>query len=398
MYKKIRQHRHTGQYSVLMPILFTLLVSPFVHAIPDRTSGTVVIYTGFAASASPNAPADAGKTARIAQKQAENEPAPLPDLTVESLDGGATRTDAQTLLLSGTLTATVKNGGGAPAPANISLKAFFDINLNGTYEAGLDISLGDAFIENALAAAESTAIDIAVSGQMPFRDAPLTVWADSSQSVPESNEENNFSADSKHCVSSGGALEPVLKWERNGGRVAHAPITGPLLDTDENGVIDEHDTPAVIVLEGYSLAALDGKTGAVLWRNERSFRTYGVTPALGDIDGDGKPEIIAYLPERKVIVLNNDGTEKWISEAIFDEETVLALSGPAIADLDADGQAEIIAANIVLNADGSVKWAGSPTSTLTPIAVDLDKDGAPEVVTGRHVYRADGSLYWSFPN
>ncbi|MCP4698831.1 MAG: hypothetical protein GY862_18565, partial [Gammaproteobacteria bacterium] len=126
---KHRSHCCSSLHKLLVPLIF-LCGSPFIHA-------------------------EAG-----------------PDLSAEQLDAGAVRTDPQTLLLSGTLAVTVKNGGGAPAPANISVTVFSDTNLNGAYDAGIDASLGEAFIENPLAAAESITLDIAVNGQMPFRDAP----------------------------------------------------------------------------------------------------------------------------------------------------------------------------------------------------------------------------------
>jgi hypothetical protein len=325
----------------------------------------------------------------------------LPDLLVE-VDNTAVQTEPQTLAVSGSITAQVNNAGTAPTSGQTTLLAFYDVDLNGVYDKEADITLGQAVLEKALAVAESATVDIALAGELPFRDAPINVWVDNAQTVVESDEQNNVGTTAKMCevVPEIGTFEPVLKWEAKGGTVAHTPIVGPLQDTNGDGLINQNDTPAVIVLYGFSsgpMVALDGKTGRELWRNNSRFLTYGATPALGDIDADGQPEVVTYL-NGKIIAINNDGTEKWRSE--------LALvgmradnSGLTLADLEGDGQAEILAGNMVLNSDGSLKWRGFSSRTRydisIPIVADLDRDGSPEVIMGEYVYRANGDLYWN---
>jgi hypothetical protein len=82
-------------------------------------------------------------------------------------------------------------------------------------------------------------------------------------------------------------------------------------------------------------------------------------------------------------------------------------ASPAVADLDGDGRMEVIAAAyslFVLNGeDGSLQWSADPPgSRVWPgvVVADLDDDGDLEVVTGQgggylNVYDHAGNLVWS---
>jgi len=322
----------------------------------------------------------------------------LPDLRITHIDPPS-HFDPQTLTLSNQIIVDIENAGTAPTSQNIAFLAFHDTDNNGMYQADSeDILLGKAVIEHNLAVDETLSVAIPVAGQLPFRDAPITVVADSRQLIAENKKENNVRSSSVDMcqMNSDIGFEPVIKWEKGndtgepyGSTVSHTPIVGPLLDTNGDGLINQDDTPAVIVMYGGfvgPMIALDGKTGEELWRTDIIFtRIWGMTPALGDIDGDGRPEIIALLDKRP-IAINNDGTEKWRSEF---STTPVEFMGITLADLDGDGQGEIIAGRMVYNSDGSVKWKDLG-GTKVPFVVDLERDGSPEMIMGNFICRTDG--------
>ncbi|MEK8022137.1 MAG: FG-GAP-like repeat-containing protein, partial [Candidatus Parabeggiatoa sp.] len=322
--------------------------------------------------------------------------------------------DPQTLILSGQITTEIKNAGTVPTSQNINLLAFYDANRDGVYQTDSeDVLLGEAVITQNLAVDETYEVAIPVAGQLPFRDAPITVMVDSRQIITEIEEENNLGATSKVCqvVPHIGSFEPVIKWEAGGTNVSHTPLVGPLQDTNDDGLINQHDIPAVIVVYGYfsgPMVALDGKTGKELWRTETSFETYGVTPALGDIDGDGQPEIVTvYDRYGHLIAIDHNGQEKWISQEPF---TGLSNHmGITLADLDGDGQGEIMVGNTVYNSMGELKWRGSYydysyrqtrpiAADRVSIVADLDLEGSLEVIMGSYVCQAaDGSCQRKLP-
>ncbi|MEW6298613.1 MAG: putative Ig domain-containing protein, partial [Thermodesulfobacteriota bacterium] len=126
--------------------------------------------------------------------------------------------------------------------------------------------------------------------------------------------------------------------------------------------------------------------------------------AAGDIDLDGRPEIIAQDENGGLIAFEHDGTLKWRSPPVgLDGNTV---GSPSLADLDQDGTPEIIVAATVLNSDGTVRWRGSDLGIsglgtgdngFGPLSVvaDLDLNGSPEVIAGKTAFRADGTLFWN---
>ncbi len=323
----------------------------------------------------------------------------LPDLIVRSISRNVAPTDPNTLVLSGSLSVEIANIGTTNALANFQVLAFYDANHDGIYNQA-DVALGQAATASEMIVGSATTVTLPVQGTLPFRDAAVSIFVDSAQSVVERRENNNVLSTSAVCDTrpiNYQFPQPVLKWEYNPPKtnngVSHMPVVGPLIDTNGDNVIDQHDTPAVVVVAGDRLVALRGDTGEEIWTSTIAPNADGVTPALGDIDGDGKPDIIIGVYSGKLAAINSDGSVKWLYQ--FPQPYGLSNTGIALADLDGDGRSEIIANSLVLNADGTLRWKGAFTSPYqVPVVADLDRDGSPEIIMGPYVYHADGSLYW----
>jgi VCBS repeat protein len=197
----------------------------------------------------------------------------------------------------------------------------------------------------------------------------------------------------------------------------HEPVVANLTDDNGDGMINLCDTPDVVIIARdndtdtgriYLLSGSDGSVEKVI---DSSNFWLGVTPAIGDIDGDGVPDLVVTDAEGHVIALRADGTVLWTSaETVWDPDPTLSnkLRGTAIAlhDLDGDGHPEILAGLRVFNHDGTERFHvpgngaeldGMSFAAIRPTAVDLDDDGKLEVLFGHATYSASGALLWSVP-
>lgn len=139
-------------------------------------------------------------------------------------------------------------------------------------------------------------------------------------------------------------------------------------------------------------------------------------PSLGDLDGDGRQEIVFWTDQtdpgtrgtRGVIVLRGDGTlmPGWpqITNAIGN-------NGPALGDVDGDGRLEVVVSTLGGGADiegGVYVWGqnGTPLPGFPkfikftgfpypPVIADVDGDGMGDIVVagGTAFLPADGVIY-----
>lgn len=138
--------------------------------------------------------------------------------------------------------------------------------------------------------------------------------------------------------------------------------------------------------------------------------------AVGDLDGDGVAEIVAYTGDLSVIAFTRkngkwrplwtsvnattDGTTRFTA-AVLGGET---WSGPSIHDLDNDGHAEIIVEGYVINGQTGVLETPLPTDFALyyynggttslgspPVLSDLDSDGKVELLTGSNSWVFDAT-------
>ncbi|MEN8175118.1 MAG: carboxypeptidase regulatory-like domain-containing protein [Pseudomonadota bacterium] len=119
-------------------------------------------------------------------------PAPdlKPDLMVESLSRTGLVTDLATGNIRGSLRATVANQGTAETRSGFEVAAFYDDDGNGVLD-GDEPLLGTAAVTEPVAIGASIDLSIPVNGILPFRDAPISLWADSGDAVVEEDESNN---------------------------------------------------------------------------------------------------------------------------------------------------------------------------------------------------------------
>lgn len=212
-----------------------------------------------------------------------------------------------------------------------------------------------------------------------------------------------------------GAFTPKVKWKwsTKGGSIT-TPLVGHFVDTNGDGRIDLCDTPNVLALAAPNpgspnakgtFVVLGGADGAVLRTFPGNYDA-NISPAFGDIDGDGLSDVIAVDLDGRLTALTHEGAVKWQTASPIGVHAVNASQCAAIAiyDLDADGSPEILAGFEVFDAKGARRFgvAGDhgelPQGAFwcpTPIAADLDGDGKLEVIFGRETFHHDGTLYWS---
>ncbi len=162
-------------------------------------------------------------------------------------------------------------------------------------------------------------------------------------------------------------------------------------DLDEDG-LDEIAVGGV----GLTLLASDG---TVLW-NVPLGRTNA--PVIGDVDNDGRLEVVAATGGGLVAAFSAEGEELWRCEV--DDN----LEMPVLSDLNGDGALDLVVGGErslwAVSGDGQPLWkAGLPGESLySPAVGDLDGDGKPEIVAFTRtdfngtlsVFGSDGTLLW----
>ena len=201
------------------------------------------------------------------------------------------------------------------------------------------------------------------------------------------------------------AFEHDVQWTWDGPAGNGESITLALVAnfTDDNGddSIDLCDVPDVVVTtyEGAlpgpgRIFVLDGETGAVHFECDGDVDG-SVSPAIGDIDGDGLVEIVSRSAGGTMIAFENDGSHKWTGAGMWPENAA-RYGAVALADVDGDGQVEILGGNVMFDANGAlVRTFAGPTGQFgfgnSTTAVDLDDDGDLEIVLGSTAWQHDGT-------
>lgn len=121
--------------------------------------------------------------------------------------------------------------------------------------------------------------------------------------------------------------------------------------------------------------------GGIRWKYEEA--NLGI-PAIGDIDGDGAPELVA-VGASGLLAWRLDGT---VALTIKEEAADYNPGGsPVLADLDADGRYEILihsegGVTIYDGVSGSAlaRWSDAGTPQYGLVVADVDADGSVDIV------------------
>ena len=198
---------------------------------------------------------------------------------------------------------------------------------------------------------------------------------------------------------------PVLEWSWTSTAVDPTSLnvmsTPSVIDLNGDGIADivfgSTSSTGGGAVEIGVLRALSGDTGAELFTvTDPALRINTASSvATGDIDDDGRPEIIATdSTGARLIAFEHDGTFKWRSPPL----EAVNWGAPAIADLNQDGTPEIVVGRQALSNAGTILWTGTggrgDNGNVGPLSLvaDVDLDGSPEIVAGNTIYSSTGVI------
>lgn len=200
-----------------------------------------------------------------------------------------------------------------------------------------------------------------------------------------------------------GTQDTVLEWSWTGlstnpavNDVEVTPVVAPLWDTNGDGTIDRHDEPGVVFgasadQQQSHLVALEGD-GTQRWALDSlagSAPEWRAGPAIGDLDGDGEPEIVTVLLDGRVVAVDPDGGLVWVSTEIVDYYQTVGLF-----DGDGDGLLEVVVDDLMLDHSGAMVFraTGADSNFDSTFIADLDLDGAAEWIVNGRGFDLQGNL------
>ena len=177
-----------------------------------------------------------------------------------------------------------------------------------------------------------------------------------------------------------------------------------------------HENGGVIVLEhngavktNWPKVTLDIiGAGVPAWNPDGFSDAVFSTPAVGDIDGDGQPEIVYGAFDKCIYAWNANGAPVagwWDTANDLPARCLIDTiwSSPALADLDRDGMLDIVIGTDAdpnyaggsvwaLKGDNTVMWTKYTTQVIvsSPAIGDINADGYPEIVVGTGGYYPQG--------
>ncbi len=215
-------------------------------------------------------------------------------------------------------------------------------------------------------------------------------------------------------------VDVQLEWSWTANEVTVLPLIADITGDETPEVVVNASRIDNIDRNLGEIVALDGKTGAELWRIKEdpinnSFGSFGLgTHVLGDVNGDKRPDIV--YPGRgtgnvnaklsSVHAVDGTGQLLWTGHNAQNVPVKIRWEhGAAVmANLDDDPEAEIAVGGALFDNDGLMVWnqdnksgvLGTPTDNKVPPALiytgglatfaDLTGDGKPELITGREAW------------
>ena len=343
-----------------------------------------------------------------------------PDLVIDAVDRSALAESVADAGLQGSVDLTLGNEGDADVATPFAVRLFEDVDGSGHHTADEPV-LTQVVVNDPLTAGGSAAVTLPVDASTAFHHALLWLEVDAGDVIAEQREDNNLQSLFADCETAppAGSLEPEELWYLPGVNVETAPLVLQLSDDNGDGFIDSRDTPDIVFhttdADGIAIKAVSGLDGSDVW----TFRSSVANPlvnhlaqlAAADLDGDGKVEIIGHQRNGRFIALQHNGALAWVSDRVPGVGN-RGLGGPAIGDLDGDGVPEIVLGRAVVSNTGEliavgtgnngeninyygpfgvVKVPGIGSYPQSAIA-DVDLDGRNEVIAGDTVYRLENGV------
>jgi outer membrane protein assembly factor BamB len=212
---------------------------------------------------------------------------------------------------------------------------------------------------------------------------PVCEW------TPPPTETRPFNPLCQPVVPPPGGFRPIVEWGAGRGEgCTSLPAVG---DLDQDGVpeIVANFTPILPGRNG-DLVLLRGDTGGEVWRRP-DILAFGAAVALADVSGDGVAEILAVVRKRAGLVgiggtyaltaWDRDGNKLWETDEHPTEDFDHA-AAIAVSDMDHDGTPEIVVGRAIFRPDGTLRGVGNDgrgSGGIPPIVPVASEGSLPAV-------------------